>query len=643
MKGLRITILLAAAAFMSASLLYGLDYDILHTNTSLSYKNSAAFVYSNELSFTNDTDGRTNVLAASERAFSHYKITLLTNNIYKGLPFSINIKAVDSEGGHVTITQASNITLTNYSSSGAAAASALSVGALSFTSPTVSAVATNVDLFGTNITNITYPTAENIYIDIAESSGSLSRIGLLTVIDVASGYCVFDYSNYIGMTHRGLITLYDVDKNTNLSTIDSAEILLYSDDDAVKRSLVLYEKGTNSGEFTNVFGFASAFSSNDIIRAAVSDNSQVYAEYTDDIPAVLTTTSNAKFSSLNSVSLTNPLFINYPVSTNVDVWALAASGLRRPMNSEYTFSSILSNRAEVTASNEIRTKAPGLGFLKLSNVYDNQLSTNLALLIALSTSQNHTFTNASLKLAAEGSAYSEDTFIDVRRPDEYSNYYEISNMTGIISTSSNSISDGLLFSNSFYQITAMQDDLNEMTNSLSSPISITFSYASNDMTLDGERITESAIKIVRLKREGSSYSWEEIASTVDQIEKTVSAEVYYHGVYALKGKTAKMAEDLTRTGIYPNPADFRESEYMNLMNLPEDTTYVRIYDQSGRVIKTFNSDDGSFMFITVGGVDLYGLRWDGRDRYGSMVRSGLYFMEIKTPSTTVVKKFGVKK
>jgi flagellar hook assembly protein FlgD len=83
----------------------------------------------------------------------------------------------------------------------------------------------------------------------------------------------------------------------------------------------------------------------------------------------------------------------------------------------------------------------------------------------------------------------------------------------------------------------------------------------------------------------------------------------------------------TNFKIFPNPFVTTINIQWN-SNLPLKTN-IKIYDQSGRVIKWLlksqNTSKGSEV------------RWDGKDNNGKVINPGIYFVRVTSGTTTITK------
>ncbi len=99
------------------------------------------------------------------------------------------------------------------------------------------------------------------------------------------------------------------------------------------------------------------------------------------------------------------------------------------------------------------------------------------------------------------------------------------------------------------------------------------------------------------------------------------------GVYALGGRRAPVGADLDLRIVGPNP--FSGDCRMSLAGAPESHVEVRVFDVSGRLVaEVYEGRLGEAGDIV----------WDGRDRAGRRVSSGIYFLSAQTAEAAVSRK-----
>lgn len=86
-----------------------------------------------------------------------------------------------------------------------------------------------------------------------------------------------------------------------------------------------------------------------------------------------------------------------------------------------------------------------------------------------------------------------------------------------------------------------------------------------------------------------------------------------------------VGEDLFLAGVrnYPNP--FSEETYITMTHVGDDGEFhvnLEVFDLLGRCVTTISKN------LTSTGGNLEPLRWDGRDRYGQLLRTGLYLYRL---------------
>ena len=123
------------------------------------------------------------------------------------------------------------------------------------------------------------------------------------------------------------------------------------------------------------------------------------------------------------------------------------------------------------------------------------------------------------------------------------------------------------------------------------------------------------------------------------VDRAVEAKTTYH--YALGVRTASGIEYRSRVVIvetaavetslrqnHPNPFNPRTTIEYTISNRSQ--VIVRIFDAQGRLVKRFHEG-----FRQAG---TYRITWDGRDRYGQPVGSGVYFQQLKAGAVTDTRK-----
>jgi hypothetical protein len=175
------------------------------------------------------------------------------------------------------------------------------------------------------------------------------------------------------------------------------------------------------------------------------------------------------------------------------------------------------------------------------------------------------------------------------------------------------------------------------TSGFSSKVSLGISFpdADHDGMIDSVTLRRSTLRMMTLN--SSTGQWELLAdSSIDIVNNRVTAPLHHFSVYALFGSPA--AADLSEVKVYPSPwkpgskgpFDATHLTFSDLTNSGD----VRIYNSSGKLLKTLLFDPAQSGIMT----------WDGVDDSGTALQSGVYFALIKSATgTTATIKFGVER
>ncbi len=91
------------------------------------------------------------------------------------------------------------------------------------------------------------------------------------------------------------------------------------------------------------------------------------------------------------------------------------------------------------------------------------------------------------------------------------------------------------------------------------------------------------------------------------------------------------AGDITNLTVYPNPFTKGTKILLPSIDLPGRDASLRIYDITGRLVKTFDLSIFYSLLST-------SVVWDGTDDEGRNVSFGIYFCKFTTPEKTEVAK-----
>jgi hypothetical protein len=160
-------------------------------------------------------------------------------------------------------------------------------------------------------------------------------------------------------------------------------------------------------------------------------------------------------------------------------------------------------------------------------------------------------------------------------------------------------------------------------------IFISYPDADSDGIVDGTRILEQSLKIYRLDEENVRFV-EVPNSVVDAVMNRVSARVNHFSIFILAGGAA--VENFLSLNVYPNP--FRPNsglghQQVTFANLPA-ATKLRIFTVDGRLVDEAVVPAGSNTLL-----------WNGRNRAGQVVASGVYVYVLESASQRQVGKIVV--
>ncbi|MFH1860108.1 MAG: hypothetical protein ABH870_03720, partial [bacterium] len=160
-------------------------------------------------------------------------------------------------------------------------------------------------------------------------------------------------------------------------------------------------------------------------------------------------------------------------------------------------------------------------------------------------------------------------------------------------------------------------------------VTISISYPDNnqDGFVDGTTIPEATLRIFRLNEQ--THLFEIIPdSWVEPEANRVVALVDHFSYYAVLAYTPKTA-GISEVVNYPNPFDMTTDNYMTFGPLPmNEGVIIELYTLDGELVQTLTSQNGTCM-------------WDGRNKDGDKVSSGMYIYMIKMKAQRKVGKMTV--
>ena len=182
---------------------------------------------------------------------------------------------------------------------------------------------------------------------------------------------------------------------------------------------------------------------------------------------------------------------------------------------------------------------------------------------------------------------------------------------------------------SMVEIKAYDSDGNRILE-LNGPATLTIHYPDNDQdgSVDGTSpaLSETSLRINTIE----DGLWKEVpGSNVDPSGNAVSAQISHLSIYILIGKPT-VAQRLENVLVYPNPFNPWKGQvvYFGHPTDPRkkltDRATIRIYNVAGQLIMRIEEPDGDGV---ADGVAI----WDGKDKNGNMVGSGVYIYCITNP------------
>jgi len=218
-----------------------------------------------------------------------------------------------------------------------------------------------------------------------------------------------------------------------------------------------------------------------------------------------------------------------------------------------------------------------------------------------------------------------------------------------IDTSNSTLQKGMILSSPYLIIRTGLDSTNVQageTHSLSvyPPVTlagnnrIIIRYADSDLDIgNGIKGKESSLKIFHWDE--SSNQWEKIGGTVDTIQNEVSTAIADLGVYAaFTTELLTDVKDEERGSVIPEKFELKQN-YPNPFNpvcnieyaLPKGShVTLSIYNILGQKVRVLVDEYQSAGYKSI--------KWDGRDKLGKEVTSGIYFYRIEAEKFTQAKK-----
>ncbi|MCP4482899.1 MAG: S8 family serine peptidase [bacterium] len=169
------------------------------------------------------------------------------------------------------------------------------------------------------------------------------------------------------------------------------------------------------------------------------------------------------------------------------------------------------------------------------------------------------------------------------------------------------------------------DHNNEEITSFSGGIKIKVPY--EDVSITG--ISEDGLDLYYLNGD----VWQKVDAIRDEENDIFSATVTHFSVYAVLQTLANLKDVI----VYPNPCYFADFQVLKIEGIPLDVSdvLVKIYDISGRLIREL---DDTELEANTGGANFV---WDGRDKLGNEVASGVYLFLIQSSQDKRIEKVAI--
>jgi subtilisin family serine protease len=156
------------------------------------------------------------------------------------------------------------------------------------------------------------------------------------------------------------------------------------------------------------------------------------------------------------------------------------------------------------------------------------------------------------------------------------------------------------------------------------PIEVEIFY--RDMDIKG--LDEKTLMLMRYDE--FSNKWIKLPSKVDVTNNKINAKLNHFSTFVIVSYT--ISNNLDNAKAYPNPFNpTTNSEGMKIVNITKNAT-IRIFNILGQLVREIKDNDGNGFEI-----------WDGKNKSGNTVASGIYIIYIKGISGSKKIKVAVEK
>jgi len=161
------------------------------------------------------------------------------------------------------------------------------------------------------------------------------------------------------------------------------------------------------------------------------------------------------------------------------------------------------------------------------------------------------------------------------------------------------------------------------------PITLTLDYTGAEASDAANGITNNEKKMVLARYNPLSGQCLPLQTTINVGLRTITAQLNHFSIFQLVLKTA--ATNLNNISVYPNPFYINRGQgFMTIDNIPANSK-IRIYTLSG--IKVWSGNATTTGLIV----------WDGKNKYGELVASGIYLCVIDSSAGKKIVKLAVER
>lgn len=590
------------------------EYTIAHDTSAIVWINSLGHKGSNNYTLTN--------IVVYERAFSHFVVTTNGDPLFSKRDFPISLHPVDVFGYHSSVVTNHTVTFTALTINGTVAPGKLSLTNAVYLSPNVP------DLLGQTLMQ-SY--SGNGQVTLVTHSPNLFNLPNLFFNFNTDSVFIWD-SVLMGYGDEITIALSNVEINQNSTRVEQVQITLTSPVDLQPLTLTLRESGADSPLFTNRLLLAPVGSSLGY-HLQVADNIQIVANY-------LVNTDIRTFTEIKKAEVSNPLFVSVLKTFQPVIIGEDSLGRKKTVTSQFSFTSLTPIIFKVSDNNFITALSGGRGEAILSSSVNQFGGKKIIVLSAPAVSGGY-YKTGNYRVLISPNSFSSPIFIEVRSSADWESPFVTENRTDYANQQMDK--DYEIVEGSVIQVTFIKEGLQhdgEITDTHSLraiKISLSESTLSENILY-----TKEALILFKMNQNGVTS----VDNTSDPVmigSKTLELSIKEPGVYCVAFKKPIVVDILgpiilRNVILRPNPINF-DNGSLQVYGLNTKTRYVKIFDSTGTYINKFDPP----LFTFPAGDNNGYLIWDGLDSSGKRVRSGIYFIEVRSDNNKVIYKLMVNK